>query len=277
MALHPDAFGAHAEAGAPNASGPPQGGGAMKTEVSEIADGIIRISTYVAEIVPPAGLTFNQFLVLADEPMMFHTGLRKMFGLNLDALRRIIPPERLRWIAFGHFEADECGAMNEWLAAAPDATAAHGQTGCNISLNDFADRMPRVLRDGEVIELGGKRVRFIDTPHTPHGWDAGVLYEETTGTLLCGDLFTQLGNERALTERDIVGPAIAAEDIFRYSSLNPAMGSTIRGLAALTPRTLALMHGPSFAGDGAAALHALADDYDRRISDAMRSAVADAA
>ena len=126
--------------------------------------------------------------------------------------------------------------------------------------------MPRELEDGEVIDLGGKRVRFIDTPHVPHGWDAGVLYEEATGTLLCGDLFTQLGDDHALTGGDIVGPAVAAEDLFRYSCLSPGMGATIRGLSGLAPRTLALMHGPSFQGDGAAALRALADDYDRRIS-----------
>src|SRR4051812_7298840 len=239
----------------------------METRISEIADGIYRLSTYVADIAPPAGFTFNQFLVLGDEPLMFHTGLRKMFPLNVDAAARIIPPERLRWIAYGHFEADECGAMNEWLAAAPRAQAAHGQTGCMVSLNDFADRPPRALADGEVIELGrGKRVRRIDTPHIPHGWDAGVLYEESTGTLLCGDLFTQLGDGPALTHSDIVGPAIAAEDMFQSSSLNPQMGATIRRLAGLAPRTLALMHGPSFAGDGAAALRALADDYARRLS-----------
>ena len=151
----------------------------METRIDEIADGIYRLSTYVTDIAPPAGFTFNQFLVLGDEPLMFHTGLRKMFQLNRDAVSRIIPPERLRWIAYGHFEADECGAMNEWLAVAPQATAAHGQTGCYVSLNDFADRTPRALKDGEVIDIGGgKRVRFIDTPHTPHGWDAGVLYEE---------------------------------------------------------------------------------------------------
>jgi flavorubredoxin len=240
----------------------------METKISEIADGIYRLSTYVTEIAPPAGFTFNQFLVLGDEPLMFHTGLRKMFPLNRDALGRIIPPERLRWIAYGHFEADECGAMNEWLAVAPQATPAHGQTGCMVSLNDFADRAPRVLQDGETIDLGGgKRVRFIDTPHTPHGWDAGVLYEESTRTLLCGDLFTQLGDDRALTDGDVVGPAIAAEDLFRYSSHAPGMGTAIRALSALAPRTLALMHGPSFSGDGAAALHGLADEYDRRVSD----------
>jgi flavorubredoxin len=238
----------------------------METRIDEIAAGIYRLSTFVPEIAPPAGFTFNQFLVLGDEPLMFHTGLRKMFPLNRDALSRIIPPERLRWIAFGHYEADECGAMNEWLALAPNAQVAHGHTGCMVSLNDMADRAPRVLEDGETIDLGaGKKVRYIDTPHTPHGWDAGVVYEESTGTLLCGDLFTQLGDGSALTQGDIVGPAIAAEDLFKYSSLSPGMGTTIRSLAGTSPRTLALMHGPSFSGDGAAALRALADDYDRRI------------
>ena len=247
----------------------------METKVCEISDGIYRLSTFVSEIAPPAGFTFNQFLVLGDEPLMFHTGLRKMFGLNRDALARIVAPERLRWIGFGHFEADECGAMNEWLSIAPQATAAHGQTGCLVSLNDFADRAPRVLQDGEVIDLGGgKRVRFIDTPHTPHGWDAGVMYEEWTGTLMCGDLFTQLGDDRAMTDGDIVGPAIAGEDLFKYSALNPAMGSTIRKLAELKPRTLALMHGPSFTGDSATALCALAEEYDRRVSGEMASTLA---
>ncbi len=223
----------------------------METRISEIADGIFRLSTFVPDIAPPTGFTFNQFLVLGDEPLMFHTGLRKMFPLNRDAVSRLIPPERLRWIAYGHFEADECGAMNEWLAIAPQAQAAHGQTGCMVSLNDFADRPPRILSDGETIDLGGgKRVRFIDTPHTPHGWDAGVLYEESTRTLLCGDLFTQLGDGPALIDGDVVGPAIAAEDLFKYSSLSPGMGTTIRDLAKLSPRTLALMHGPSFSGDG---------------------------
>jgi flavorubredoxin len=238
----------------------------METRIAEIADGIYRLSTYVPDIAPPAGFTFSQFLVMGDEPLMFHTGLRKMFPLNRDALARIMSPERLRWIAFGHYEADECGAMNEWLAVAPDAQVAHGQTGCLVSLNDMADRAPRVLADGEAIELGrGKRVRYIDTPHTPHGWDAGVMVEESTGTLLCGDLFTQLGDGPALTQGDVVGPAIAAEDLFKYSSLAPDMGATIRALAKYSPRTLALMHGPSFVGDGAGALRALADDYDRRL------------
>lgn len=237
----------------------------MKTHIDQIADGIYRLSTFVPEIAPPAGFTFNQFLVLGEEPLLFHTGPRRMFPLVREAVSRLMPPERLRWISFGHVEADECGAMNDWLALAPQAVVAHGQIACSVQLDDLADRPPRPLQDGAVIELGdGKRVRYLDTPHTPHAWDAGVIYEESTGTLLCGDLFTQLGNDAALTEADIVGPAIAAEDLFQYSSLNPDMGKTIRALAQLSPRTLALMHGPSFAGDGGGALRALADDYDRR-------------
>jgi len=236
----------------------------MQTRVAEIADGIYRLSLFEPGIAPPAGFTFNQFLVLGDEPLLFHAGLRKAFHQNHHALNGILPPERLRWIAYGHFEADECGAMNDWLRVAPMAQAAQGQIGVSVSLNDLVDRPTRTLTDGEVIDLGGKRVRYIDTPHTPHGWDAGLLYEETTRTLLCGDLFTQLEDGKPLIDGDIVGPAIAAEDMFRYSSLNPNMGATIRGLAELGPNTLALMHGPSFSGDCGSALRALADDYERR-------------
>lgn len=242
----------------------------METRISEIADGIYRLSTFVPDIAPPAGFTFNQFLILGEEPLLFHTGLRNMFPSARSAVSRIIAPEKLRWIAFGHYEADECGAMNEWQAIAPNAQVAQGRTGCYVSLNDMSDRPPRVLEHEEAIDLGhGKRVRYLDTPHIPHGWDAGVLYEERSGTLLCGDLFTQIGDGPPLTESDIVGPAIAAEDMFRFSSLNPGMGKTIRQLAGLAPKTLALMHGPSFTGDGAQSLMALADDYDRRIRLAM--------
>jgi len=236
----------------------------MTTRVDEIADGIFRISTFVAGVAPPAGFAFNQFLIRADEPLLFHTGHRRMFPQVREAVARVIAPESLRWVSFGHVEADECGAMNEWLAVAPEARVAHGETAVGVSLADMADRRPRTLADGEVIDLGGKRVRYLDTPHTPHGWEAGLLMEETTATLLCGDLFTQTGLTGPLTESDIVGPASAAEDLFRSSSLHPAMGSTIRRLAPLAPRTLALMHGPSFTGDTGAALEALADDYDRR-------------
>jgi flavorubredoxin len=245
----------------------------METKVQEIAGGVYRLSTFVPEIGPPAGFTFNQFLILGDEPLLFHTGPRRMFQLVQEAVRRLTPPERLRWISFGHYEADECGSMNEWLALAPQAQVAHGMTACNVSLNDVADRTPRVLQDGEVLDLGGKRVRYLDTPHVPHGWEAGLVFEETTQTLLCGDLFTQLGNGPALTDSDIVGPAVAAEDLFHASALNPSMGTTIRRLTSLKPRTLALMHGPAFTGDCATALSELADDYDRR----ARTAVAELA
>ncbi len=238
----------------------------METKIYEIDTGIYRLSTHVAEIAPPAGFAFNQFLVLGDEPLLFHTGPRRMFPLVRAAVAKLMKPEDLRWITFGHVEADECGAMNEWLSLAPRAQVAHGKTACFVSLNDLADRSPRMLDDGEVIDIGGnKRLRYLDTPHVPHGWEAGLLYEETSGTLLCGDLFTQLGDGPALTAADIVGPAIAAEDMFKSSSLNPTMGNTIRRLADLRPRKLALMHGPSFEGDGAAALTALAADYDRRL------------
>jgi flavorubredoxin len=242
----------------------------METRISEIADGIYRLSTFVPEIAPPAGFTFNQFLIDADEPLLFHCGPRAMFSSVSAAVAQVLPPEQLRWIAFGHVESDECGAMNAWLAVAPEAVVAHGAIGCMVSLNDLADRPPRALADGEVIDLGGKRVRHIDTPHVPHAWEARVLYEETTNTLLCGDLFAHLGNGPAVTSTDIVGPAAAAEDAFRSTCLTPATAPTIRRLSALAPRTLALMHGSSFAGDCAGALAALADDYTRRFEQAAR-------
>ncbi|MGE3690761.1 MAG: MBL fold metallo-hydrolase [Novosphingobium sp.] len=235
----------------------------MQTVIDEIADGLFRLSTFISQV-EPGGLTFNQFLVLGEEPLLFHTGMRGLFPLVRDALARVAPPEKLRWITFGHYEADECGSMNNWLAEAPHAEIAHGMTACMVSLNDMADRPPRVLSDGEVLDLGGKRIRYIDTPHVPHGWEAGVVYEETTGTLLCGDLFTQYGEAPVMTEGDIVGAAIAGEDVAGFSALHPTMGATLRKLAGLKPERLALMHGPTFNGDGAAALLALADSYDAR-------------
>ncbi|MGE0668132.1 MAG: MBL fold metallo-hydrolase [Sphingomonadales bacterium] len=237
----------------------------METRVTEIADRIYRLSTFVPDIAPPAGFTFNQFLIDADEPLLFHCGHRRMFPPIAAALGRVLPVDRLRWIGFGHVEADECGAMNEWLAAAPGATVAHGMTATMVSLNDLADRPPRALADGAVLDLGGRRVRYIDTPHVPHGWEAGVMYEEVTGTLLCGDLFTHVGDLQPLVDTDIVGPAAEAEAMFLASAITPSTEPIIRSLAALAPRTLALMHGSSFNGDCAAALNGLADFYRDRL------------
>jgi flavorubredoxin len=231
----------------------------MQTRTTEIAEGVYRLSTLVPEVAPPAGFTFNQFLLIADEPLLFHCGHRGMFESISTAVRRIMPIEKLRWISFSHFEADECGAMNQWLAAAPRAQVAHGVLGCDVSLNDTADRAPRALADDEVIDLGGKRIRYLATPHVPHGWDAGLMFEESGGTLLCSDLLGSVGDGPALTEADVVGPALAAEDMFHSMSVTPRTVVTLRRLAALRPRTLAIMHGASYAGDGAAALGALAD------------------
>jgi flavorubredoxin len=189
-----------------------------------------------------------------------------MFPSVRAAIERVLPVHRLRWITFGHVESDECGAMNEFLAVAPQARVAHGVGGCRVSLDHMVDRPPRPLADGEAIGLGRMRIRHIDTPHVPHGWDARVLFEETTQTLLCGDLFTHLGNGPALTENDILGPSDQAEDLFAYSTLAPTTPRTIDRLAELAPGTLALMHGSSFTGDCQGALHALADTYRHRIA-----------
>jgi flavorubredoxin len=245
--------------------GPPkQEADVMETKVDEIADGIYRLSTWIPDVAPPAGFTFNQFLVMADEPLLFHTGPRAMFGLVAAAVGQVMPPEQLRWITFGHVESDECGSMNQWLAAAPNAEVAHGAIGCMVQLNDLADRPPRVLGDDEVIDLGGKRIRHLDTPHVPHAWEAQVLYEETTGTLFCGDLFAHVGNGPAVTTDDIVEPAMEGEAMFRSSSLAPNTTVVLERLAGLAPSTLALMHGSSFRGDGARALRELATAYDER-------------
>jgi flavorubredoxin len=243
----------------------------MSTRIDEIADGIYRLSTFVPDI-GPTGFTFNQYLIDDEQPLLFHTGPRATFASVAEAIASVTPLRRLRWITFGHLEADECGAMNELLAAAPDAQVAHGALGCMVSLNDLADRPPAPLADGQVLELGRHRVRHIDTPHVPHAWEARVLYEETTGTLLCGDLFTQLGDGPAMTDNDIVEPASAAEDVFGATCLTPGTGPTIRRLAGLNPTTLAVMHGSCFSGDGNGALLALADDYDRRLTVATASA-----
>ena len=232
----------------------------METRVTEVAEGVHQLSTFVGA---PVG--FNQYLVVADEPLLFHTGMRQMFPLVAAGVSKILPAEALRWVSFGHVEADECGSMNQFLAAAPRAEIAHGALGCMVSLNDLADRPPVPLAYGQVLELGTHRVRNIDTPHVPHGWEARVLFEETTKTLLCGDLFTQLGQGPALTSDDVLAAAAQAEDVFGASCLTPNTAPTIRSLAELEPNMLAVMHGSSVTGDCSGALRGLADDYGRRL------------
>ncbi len=237
----------------------------METVVHEIADNIFRLSTYV----PPADFTFNQYLIRAGQPLLFHTGPRAMFPLISEAMTKVMPVAKLRWIAFGHHESDESGSMNQWLAAAPQSQVVAGEIGCMISLNDLCDRPPQVAKDGASIDLGGKRVRYLATPHVPHGWDSGVIFEEKTQTLLCGDLFTAVGKHAPRIDSDIVGPALAAEDIFRATCLTPQTPPTIRKLGELKPATLALMHGSAFDGNCVAALSALADGYAHRVEKAF--------
>lgn len=224
------------------------------TNVHEIADGIYRINT------PVPGFTFNQYLVASDEPLLFHTGPRKMFPLVREAVASVVPVERLRYIAFSHVEADECGSLNEWLAAAPQSVPLCGAVAAMVSIGDLADRAPRALADGETLALGRHQVRWLDAPHLPHAWDCGFLAEETTGTLLCGDLFTQGGTDMpALTESDILGPSDAFRGQMDYFSHTRFARDLIEKLAATRPATLACMHGSAWRGDGAALLRALAD------------------
>jgi flavorubredoxin len=236
----------------------------METRVDEIAERIYRLSTFLPAV-GPKGFTFNQFLVDAEQPLLFHCGQRALFPAVSAAVARVMDVRRLRWIAFSHVESDECGALNEWLDAAPQATVTHGAIGCAIWLNDQAPRPPRAIANDEVLDLGGRRVRRLDTPHVPHCWDAGLMFEEATGTLFCSDLFTHVGDPPALSQGDILDPAIAAENQFGFTGVTSATGPTIRRLAALAPRTLAVMHGSSFSGDGGALLGRLASFYDERL------------
>jgi flavorubredoxin len=240
----------------------------METQVDEIAAGVYRLSTFTDQVA--GGFTFNQFLVRGEDTLLFHTGPRQMFPLVSAAVAKVIPLDQLRYVSFGHWEADESGSLNLWLDAAPNAELAVGILGTMLSGMDQADRAPRApMADGDVLDLGGKRIRWVDTPHVPHGWDAGVIFEETTSTLMCGDLFTHTGAVPALTEGDVVGPASAAEDMFGATCLTAGTAPTIRRLAGLAPRTLGIMHGSSFTGDCAGALEALADNYNRRFEESL--------
>ena len=239
----------------------------MQAQVDQIADRIYRISTFVPDI-GPTGFTFNQFLVDADEPLLYHTGMRQLFPIVRDAVEAVLPVERLRWIAFAHVEADECGAVNEFLEVAPHAQVAHGALGCTLSLNDQLSRPPRAMADGETLEIGGatlaRRVVEVATPHVPHNWESHMFYEQETGTLFLGDLLTQLGDGPAVRSDDILDAAVFAEDVFHQTSLGPAVPATYRRLADLAPKRLAIMHGSSYDGDCPAILRAMADVYEER-------------
>lgn len=228
----------------------------MQSKVTEVARDVFRISTFH----PDYGIQFNQFLIRDDEPFLMHTGFKKMFPSTLEGVASIIDPSKLRWIGFSHFESDECGALNEWLRVAPQAQALCSFVGSVVMVNDFADKPARPLNDGEVVEIGSHRLRFLATPHVPHCWDAGLFFEETDRTLLCSDLFFHPGDPEPLTESDVVGRAKTAmiegltSPLAKDMPYTPYTESTLLRLAALEPKTLALMHGASFRGDGRTAI-----------------------
>ncbi|HYC62938.1 MAG TPA: MBL fold metallo-hydrolase [Thermoanaerobaculia bacterium] len=227
------------------------------TNIDEIADATYRINTPVD--LPGTAFSFNQYLVVDDEPLLFHTGPRRMFPLVSEAVAHVLAPERLRWISFSHFEADECGSLNEWLALAPSAQPLCSATAAMVSVTDVADREPRGLADGESIITGRRTFRWFDTPHLPHGWETGYIADESTRTLFCGDLFTQPGRgEIALTSADILGPSEMFRGQMDYYAHSKNAAPLFEKLAAFQPQTLAVMHGSAWRGDGAALLRELA-------------------
>jgi len=230
-----------------------------RTNVDEIADGIYRINTPVDVPGGPA-FNFNQYLLVDDEPLLFHTGPRQLFPVVHEAIASLMPVERLRYVGFSHVEADECGSLNLLLGAAPQAVPLCGQIAAMVSINDLADRPPRALADGEQLLLGRHTVQWLDTPHVPHGWDCGLLMDVSNGTFFCGDLFTQGGHgEVALTESDILGPSEAFRQPLDYFAHAPQTAATLSRLAQLKPHTLACMHGSAWRGDGGALLRHLAE------------------
>ena len=232
----------------------------MKSTVTEVAPDTYRISTFY----PEKGIQVNQYLIKDDEPFLMHACLRKTFPVIHDALSSVLDPSKLRWIGFSHYEPDECGAINEWLKVAPQAQPICSIVGARVMMSDFADRPARALNDGEVVGIGRHRLQFLSTPHVPHGWDAGLFFDETEKTLLCSDLFFHSGNADPLVESDVVGPAREAIRISLSGPMahdmpyTPNTDHTLRRLAALRPRTLALMHGSAFRGDGDKAILELA-------------------
>ena len=231
------------------------------TNVHEIAEGIYRINTPVAIPGSDIGFSFNQYLIADERPLLFHTGPRKLFPLVQEAVAYVLPPEELRYIAFSHVEADECGALNQWLAAAPGSLPVCGAIAAMVSVEDLADRPPIPLADRQLLPLGRHSVRWLDTPHLPHAWECGLLMDEGTGTLFCGDLFTQGGGSELppMTEADIPGPSETFRQALDYYSHSKKAGALLRQLAERKPAVLACMHGSAWRGDGSALLLALAD------------------
>jgi len=235
------------------------------TNVHEVATGIYRINTPVVFPGGSGAFNFNQYLIADDEPLLFHTGPRRMFPLVSEAVARIVPLQQLRYLAFSHFEADECGSLNEFLAVAPNAMPACSRVAAMVSVNDVADRPARPLADGEILKLGRHELRWFDTPHLPHAWECGLMMELATRTLLCGDLFTQGGTgETPLTESDILGPSEAFRSPMDYYAHSPDTGAMLERLAAERPEVLACMHGSAWRGDGAALLRDLATTLERK-------------
>jgi flavorubredoxin len=228
------------------------------TNLHEIAPGIYRINTPI-RIPGGPDFNFNQYLVADDEPLLFHTGPRRMFPRVAEAIGKVLPLERLRYVAFSHFEADECGSLNDFLAAAPAAVPVSSQVAAMVSVNDVADRPARAMADGEVLKLGRHSLKWLDAPHVPHAWENGFMMELETRTMLCGDLFTQGGSGAvALTESDILGPSEAFRGPMDYYAHSPETTATLERLAREQPQVLAVMHGSAWRGDGAALLRALA-------------------
>jgi flavorubredoxin len=228
------------------------------TTIDEIAADTYRINTPVA-LPSGNGFNFNQYLIVDDEPLLFHTGLRRLFPAVRGAIARVMPVEKLRHISFSHFEADECGALNQFLEAAPQAAPLCGRIAAMVSINDFADRPARIAADGEIVNLGRHRLRWLDVPHLPHGWESGLICDLTTKTLFCGDLLTQGGaHHKPVTEADILGPSEAFRGQLDYYTHHPQTGALLARLAAEQPTTLACMHGSAWRGDGGAMIRALA-------------------
>lgn len=231
------------------------------TNVHEVADGIYRINTPVV-FENGLGFSFNQYLIDDEQPLLYHTGPRKMFQLVREAVASILPVERLRYIGFSHVEADECGSLNEWLEVAPDAVPLCSTVAGLVSINDLADRPARTLADGELLSLGKHRVRWFDTPHLPHGWECGLITEESTRTMFCGDLFTQGGADNpVITEENILGPCEEFRQTMDYFSHTQNAAEMLERLAATEPTTLACMHGSVYRGDGASLLRELAKAF----------------